>query len=50
MTAQLRPEFKNKLLGGIALNRMGSPLDVAKVILFLASELSDYVSGQVNRC
>lgn len=47
MTAQLQPAFKEKLLAGVALGRMGTPEEVAKVILFLASELSDYVSGQV---
>ena len=31
----------------IALKRLGQPEDIARVILFLCSNLSDYVSGQV---
>lgn len=47
MISVLRPEFKEKLVEGTALKRIGKPIDVAKVALFLASDLSDYVSGQV---
>lgn len=47
MISVLRPEFKEKLIEGTALKRIGKPIDVAKVALFLASDLSDYVSGQV---
>jgi len=47
MTAQLKAEFKEKLINGTALKRIGKPVEVAKVILFLASDLSDYVSGQI---
>lgn len=35
------------LLGSIALRRLGLPNDIARAALFLASPLSDYVSGQV---
>lgn len=35
------------ILSTIALGRVGTPEDVAKVALFLASPLADYVSGQV---
>jgi len=31
----------------IALKRIGKPEDIAKVILFLSSDLSDYISGQI---
>lgn len=47
MISVLRPEFREKLVEGTALKRIGKPIDVAKVALFLASDLSDYVSGQV---
>ena len=47
MTRNLRDDIKQKLLGNVSLNRIGTPLDVAKVVLFLSSDLSDYVSGQI---
>jgi 3-oxoacyl-[acyl-carrier protein] reductase len=34
-------------LAGIKMGRVGQPEDVAKVILFLASDLASYVTGQV---
>lgn len=47
MTENLKEEIKKEMISNIALGRMGKPEDVAKVILFLSSDLSDYVSGQV---
>jgi 3-oxoacyl-[acyl-carrier protein] reductase len=47
MTDKLGEEAKEKLLGLIPLSRMGSPEDVAKIALFLASDDSAYVTGQV---
>ncbi len=46
MIDQLKDEFKAKLIDNTALKRIGKPIDVARVVLFLSSELSDYVSGQ----
>lgn len=47
MTSNLSPEKRAKLVAGIALGRSGAPEEVADVGLFLASDLSRYVSGQV---
>lgn len=47
MTDKLGEESKGKLLGLIPLGRMGETTDVAKAALFLASEDSAYISGQV---
>jgi 3-oxoacyl-[acyl-carrier protein] reductase len=51
MTHQLPEEVRNEWASRIPLRRGGSPEDVANVTLFLASDLSSYVSGQViNVC
>ncbi len=51
MTAQLPPEVVEGWNKRIPLRRGGTPEDVANTALFLASDLSSYVSGQViNVC
>ncbi|UCE38203.1 MAG: 3-oxoacyl-ACP reductase FabG [Thermoplasmata archaeon] len=47
MIKGLKEEIIQNLLNNIHLGRMGTPEDVAKVILSLCSDLGDYVSGQV---
>jgi 3-oxoacyl-[acyl-carrier protein] reductase len=47
MTDKLTEEQKNVMLKLIPLGRLGMPQDVANVVLFLASPLADYVTGQV---
>ena len=47
MTHQLPEEVRKGWYEKIALRRGGTPEDVANVTLFLASDLSNYVSGQV---
>ena len=50
MTAALPEEVREAWIKTIPLRRGGTPEDVAKVALFLASDLSSYVSGQVIHC
>ena len=50
MTAALPDEVREAWVKQIPLRRGGTPEDVAKVALFLASDLSSYVSGQVIHC
>ncbi len=50
MTNALSDEIKEGWYKQIPLRRGGTPEDVAKVALFLASDLSSYVSGQVIHC
>jgi 3-oxoacyl-[acyl-carrier protein] reductase len=47
MTAVLPEETKKAILAQIPMKRMGQAEEVANVALFLASDLSTYVSGQV---
>lgn len=46
MTATLSPEIRESYARVIPLGKMGSPLDVAKLCLFLASAESEYITGQ----
>ena len=50
MTAALPEEVRAEWIKTIPLRRGGTPEDVAGVALFLASDLSAYVSGQVIHC
>jgi 3-oxoacyl-[acyl-carrier protein] reductase len=47
MTASLPDEARATLLEQIALGRLGRPEDVAGTVLFLASDLAAYITGQV---
>lgn len=44
---QLSEERRAELVASIPLGRIGQPLDVARACLFLASELSEYITGEV---
>ena len=50
MTAALPEDVREQWVKTIPLRRGGTPEDVANVALFLASDLSSYVSGQVVNC
>jgi len=47
MTNALPDKVKEEVVKFVPLGRMGCPLDVAQAALFLASEESNYVTGQV---
>jgi len=47
MTDKLPPEHQEKIMEQIPLGRMGEPQDIAESALFLASDASRYMTGQV---
>ena len=47
MTARLSEDVQKRMLSGIPLGRFGEPKDVADLALFLSSESSSYITGQV---
>jgi 3-oxoacyl-[acyl-carrier protein] reductase len=49
MTDKLTDDVKAKMLEFIPAKTMGTPQDVANVVLFLASDMSNYVTGETIR-
>ena len=47
MTDVLKEEIKDEMVKNIPLNSFGQPKDIANLVVFLASEKSDYITGQV---
>ena len=47
MTEVLPDDVRQKMMENIPMKRFGSPEDVAKVVVFLASEAASYMTGQV---
>ena len=50
MTAALTPDQQEEIKKKISLKRIGTPEDVARCALFLASEQSAYITGQTLVC
>lgn len=49
MTALIPPEAMDRLMSKSNMDRVGMPVEVANVILYLASDLSSFVTGQTIR-
>ena len=49
MTASTKDDALRDTLARTAMKRVGQPAEIAGAILFLASDLSAYVTGQVLR-
>jgi len=47
MTQKIPEKIKELMLKNIPLKRFGKPEDIAKMVMFLASDDSDYITGQV---
>lgn len=47
MTAAMPKEAQEKMTDQIPLKRIGTPKDIAEMAVFLASDKSDYITGQV---
>jgi len=41
------PEVEKRLSSGVVLGRLGEPEDISKIVLFLASDDSSYMTGQI---
>ena len=46
MTDKIDPKFKEIIISKIPSNRLGNPSDVANVVIFLCSDLSNYITGE----
>lgn len=46
MTDELSDDVKNQMLTQIPLSKLGNPQDVAKAVVFLASDDASYITGQ----
>ena len=46
MTDKINEKFKETIISKIPSNRLGKPEDVANAVIFLCSNLSDYINGE----
>jgi 3-oxoacyl-[acyl-carrier protein] reductase len=46
MTRALSDKQRNGMLAGIPLGKLGDPNDIANAVLFLASDMGDYITGE----
>tara|TARA_B100001093_G_C26611138_1_gene920250 strand:+ start:46 stop:783 length:738 start_codon:yes stop_codon:yes gene_type:complete len=46
MTDKIDEKFKDAILAKIPSNRLGKPEDIANAVVFLSSNLSDYINGE----
>lgn len=47
MTEILKKDIKDSLVKSIPMGRIGTPKDIANIVVFLASEKSDYITGEI---
>lgn len=47
MTDKIPEKIREEMIAAIPLQRMGKPQDIANAVAFLASDLSDYITGQI---
>ena len=49
MKSSTPKKFLDETIARLSLNRVAQPKEIANVILFLASDLSSYITGQTIR-